>query len=119
LSDNRSVVRRKAARILGIFHAQLTGAELNQVCAQLKAADWGEVLAALRALRDLNASAAVPDVLPCLKHFNPNVVRDACRTLAVIGDRSVIPSIEPLLTSPNSKIRKDAQDAIEKLKAKS
>jgi HEAT repeat protein len=118
LTDNRSAVRRKAARILGLFHAQLSDAEIKEVCAQLKADDWGEVQSGLRALRDLNATAAVPDILPCLHHFNPNVVRDACRTLAVLGDKSVIPAIEPLLASPNPKIRKDAQDAIERLKAK-
>jgi hypothetical protein len=118
LDDKRSGVRRKAARLLGIFHAQLTDAELQQVCAQLKADDWGEVLSALKALRDLDAPAAVPDVLPCLKHSNSQVVRDACRTLAVIGDKSVIPSTEPLLTSPDSKIKQDAQDAIQKLQSK-
>jgi len=118
LADSRPPVRRKAARILGIFHAQLNAAELKQVCSQLKANDWGEVQSGLKALRDLNMPAAVPDILPCLKHFNPNVVRDACRTLAVIGDKSVISAIEPLLASPNPKIKKDAQEAIEQLKAK-
>jgi HEAT repeat protein len=118
LTDNRSAVRRKAARILGIFHAQMSDAEIKQVCAQLKADDWGEVQSGLKALRDLNAPAAVPDILPCLKHSNPNVVRDACRTLAVLGDKSVIPAIAPLLASPNPKVKKDAQDAIERLKAK-
>jgi hypothetical protein len=49
---------------------------------------------------------------------NPNVVRDTCRTLAVIGDKSVIPSIEPLMASPNSKIKQDAWDTIGILKSK-
>ena len=118
LDDKRSGVRRKAARLLGIFHAQLTDAELKEVCAQLKADDWGEVQSGLKSLRDLDATSAVPDVLPCLKHSNPQVVRDACRTLAVIGDKSVIPSIEPLLTSTDPKIKQDAQDAIDILKSK-
>ena len=38
------------------------------------------------------------------------------RCLAVIGDKSVIPSIEPLTSSTDPKIKKDAEDAIFKLK---
>ena len=119
LGDQRTGVRRKAARVLGIFHAQLNDAEIKQVCAQLKADDWAEVQSGLKSLRDLNATTAVPEILPCLKHSNSQVVRDACRTLAVISDKSVIPDIEPLLTNPHSKIKKDAQDAIEILQSKS
>jgi hypothetical protein len=55
---------------------------------------------------------------PLLQDSNANVVRDACRTLAVVGDKSVVPSIEPLLQSPDKKIQKDAQDAIFALKNK-
>jgi HEAT repeat protein len=118
LADNRSPVRRKSARILGIFHAELNDAELKLVCAQLKSGDWGEVDSGLKALRDLNASATVPDILPCLTSSNPNVIRDACRTLAVLGNKDVIPSIEPLLKHSRADVRKDAQDAIDKLQVK-
>jgi hypothetical protein len=118
LADNRSPVRRKAARILGIFHAPMSAADLQAVCTQLKAEDWGEVQSGLKALRGLDAAEMVPEILPCLKHTNANVVRDACRTLAVVGDKSVIPAIEPLLASDNSKIKKDAEDAIQLLKSK-
>ena len=58
LADNRSPVRRKAGRILGIFHAPLTDAELRQLCTQLKADDWGEVQSCLKALRDLGSVLA-------------------------------------------------------------
>ena len=44
--------------------------------------------------------------------------RDACRTLAVLGDKSVVPSIEPLLKYPDLNVQKDAMDAIALLKAK-
>lgn len=118
LTDERSPVRRKAARILGIFHASLTDAEIKLVCRQLTASDWGEVQSGVKALRDLHATSAVPDLLPLLHHSNSSVVRDTCRTLAVIGDKSVIPSIEPLLKDPKSSVVKDAQDAIATLKAK-
>jgi HEAT repeat protein len=118
LGDSREPVRRKAARISGIFHLQLTGAELKLVCAQLKASDWKEVQSGLKALRDLNVPSTVPDILPCLQHPVPGVVRDACRTLAVVANKDVIPSIQPLLNSPDNAVKKDAQDAIAKLQAK-
>lgn len=118
LGDTREPVRRKAARIAGIFHLQLTEAELGQVCAQLKANDWREVQSALKALRDLKVPSTIPDILPCLSHPNPFVVRDACRTLAVVATKDVIPAIQPLLNNPNKAVQKDAQDAIDKLQAK-
>lgn len=118
LADTREPVRRKTARILGVFHVQLTDAELHLVCAQLKATDWREVQSALKALRDLNVPSTITDILPCLQHPVPGVVRDACRTLAVLGKKDVIPSIEPLLNSPDKAVRKDAQDAIAVLRAK-
>ena len=118
LADTRATVRRKAARLLGIFHARLNDTEIKQVCEQLKASDWREVQSGLKALRDLNASAAVSEVLPCLKHANSFVVRDACRTLAVIGTKAVIPAIEPLLNDPIKAVQKDAQDAIGALRTK-
>ena len=58
-------------------------------------------------------------LLPLLKHATPNVVRDACRSLAVLGGKDVIPSIEPLLSHPDAKVQKDAKDAIFALKSKS
>jgi HEAT repeat protein len=80
--------------------------------------DRPEVEDALKQLREVDAPEAVPDILTCLNHVNANVVRDACRTLAVLGDKDVIPSIEPLLNDPRSDVRKDAKDAIEKLQSK-
>jgi HEAT repeat protein len=118
LTDNRSPVRRKAARVLGVFHAPLSETEIRLVCRQLQATDWGEVQSGVKALRDLHATSAVPDLLPLLQHSNSSVVRDTCRALAVLGDKSVIPSIEPLLKSSKASVVKDAQAAITTLKAK-
>jgi HEAT repeat protein len=72
----------------------------------------------LKALRGLDAPSAVPEITPLLNHPNSHIVRDACRTLAVIGDKSLIPQIEPLLKNPEPAVQKDAQDAIVALKAK-
>ena len=116
--DSREAVRRKAARVLGIFHAPMDDADIRQVCQLLKAGDWREIVDGLKTLRGLNAPQAVPDILPLLKHPQANVVRDACRTLAVLGSKDVIASIEPLKTDKNPAIQKDANDAIALLRAK-
>ena len=58
------------------------------------------------------------DVLPLLRHSHPNVIRDACRTLAALGNKANIPAIEPLLNHTSKEVRKDAQDAIDALRAK-
>jgi HEAT repeat protein len=73
----------------------------------------------LKALRDIKKPEVVPDIVPFLKNSDPYVIRDACRTLAVLGNKDQIPLIEPLLTHPDPKVKKDAQEAIEKLRAKS
>jgi HEAT repeat protein len=117
LTDNRPPVRRKAARVLGVLHTDLTAQEMQSVVALLKG-DSQEQMDGLKALRGLKAQSTIPDILPLLKSPAPGVTRDACRTLAVLGNKDVIPSIEPLLSSPNKGVAKDAQDAIFALKNK-
>jgi HEAT repeat protein len=73
----------------------------------------------LKSLRGLKAESTVRDILPLLHDKDLGVVRDACRTLAVLGNKDHIPQIEPLLKHANTKVRADAQDAIFKLKSKS
>lgn len=119
LTDARQPVRRKAARVLGVLHADLSDAEIKALTAMLKAPDVQEVMDALKSLRGLKAPQAVPDILPLLKSSTPNVIRDACRTLAVLGNKETISSLEPLLNHPNPAVKKDAQDAIFALKNKS
>jgi len=92
--------------------------EVERLCESLKAGKPDEVIRTLKLLRNMNAPEAVSKILPCLTHSNANVVRDACRTLAVLGDKDVIPSIEPLLQDSRSDVKKDAQDAIAKLRLK-
>ena len=119
LTDSRPAVRRKAARVLGALHTEVSDSELKAITELFKATDSREVMDGLIALRGLKAQSTVPQILPLLKHATPNVVRDACRTLAVLGGKDVIPSIEPLLTHPDAKVQKDAKDALFTLKAKS
>ena len=119
LGDNRAQVRRKAARVIGVLHAEVTSAEIKTICALFKSADQREVMDGLIALRGLKAAEALPEIVPLLKHAAPNVIRDACRTIAVLGGKEHIPLIEPLLKNADPKVQKDAQDALFALKAKS
>jgi HEAT repeat protein len=119
LTDYRPPVQRKAARYLGALHAKLDEADIKNICAMLTSADYKDVIDGLKALRGLDAPQTVPQILPCLKSSNPSILRDVCRTLAVLGNKDVIPSLEPLLQHADSKVKKDAQDAIAALKAKS
>jgi hypothetical protein len=118
LGDDRARVRRKAARVIGVLHADVTSAEIKTICGLLKATDQREVMDGLIALRGLKAAEALPEILPLLNHAVPNVVRDACRTVAVLGGKEHIPLIEPLLKNADPKVQKDAQDALFVLKAK-
>jgi HEAT repeat protein len=104
------------------MHADVNEQDVKAICALLKEPNVGANQEGLKSLRGLQGPAvagAVPDILPCLKNSNSYVVRDACRTLAVLGNKDVIPLIEPLLNSPESKVKKDAQDAIAALRSKS
>jgi HEAT repeat protein len=118
LKDPRPEVRRKAARVLGSLHAEVSNDELKLIADLLKSSDKAEVMDGLKALRGLRAHAVVPEIEAMLEFPNDNVKRDACKTLAVVGDKGSIPKIEPLLQFPAPAVQKDAMDAIAALKAK-
>jgi HEAT repeat protein len=118
LKDPRAKVHRKAARVLGVLHAEVDEQNLNDICAMFKASDPREQMDALISLRGLKAEGKIPEIVPLLDNPNPNVIRDACRTLAVLGNKDLIPKIEPLLKHADKKVQTDAQDAIYKLKNK-
>ncbi len=84
----------------------------------LDSADKRHVNDALKKLRALNATEAVPQILPCLLDSEPNVVRESCRTLAVLGNKQTIIYLEPLLKEMDGGIQSDARKAIETLRAK-
>ena len=118
LKDDRVKVRRKAARVLGVLHAEVNEENIDDICALLEGSTPQEIIDGLKSLRGLEAPSAVSRILPLLSHEHPNVVRDSLRTLAVLGEPDLIPTIEPLLENPNPAIRSDAQDAIYKLRQK-
>jgi hypothetical protein len=118
LTDPRDKVRRKAGRVLGALHAEVSQADLKNIAAMLKASDSNEVIDALKSLRGLEAKSTVPEIIPLLQNSVVNVVRDALRTLAVLGDKSNVSDVEPLLKHSDAKVQKDAMDALHTLKAK-
>ena len=122
LLKNKSVQRR-AAYALGKYHAELEMDEVKVILGFLRAYDVEEVMEALKVLRALKepeavAQKIVADIVPLLQDREPHVIRDACRTLAVLGNKELIPSIEPLLNHENREVKKDAQDAIRALKSR-
>ena len=106
LADPRPVVRRKAARVLGAIHADVSDADIKNICALLNSTDKREVTDGLIALRGLKAQSAIPQILPLLDNPDSNIKRDSCRTLAVLGDKSLIPKIKPLLDYPDVSCKK-------------
>lgn len=118
LVDPNSMVRRKAARVLGQMHAPMDDADIKHVCALLTASDPNEVIDGLKTLRALKAERTVPEILPLLHHKEPAVQRNTCLTLGVLGDKSIIPAIEPLLQNPDPDVKSGARLAIDMLRAK-
>ena len=99
--------------------APISNPEVKRLCDLLESSNVDEVTDALKALRKMDAPEAVPEILNCLEHSDPYVMRDACRTLAVLGRKKDIPFIQPLLQDKRADVRKDAKLAIEALNKKS
>jgi HEAT repeat protein len=118
LADPRTKVKQKAARVLGVIHADVDSTDISNICELLKSPDKRVIMDGLISLRGLKAQSAIPQILPLLDNPDLNVKRDSCRTLAVLGDKSLIPKIQPLLTYPDLAVQKDAADAIAILKEK-
>jgi HEAT repeat protein len=118
LTDPRPLVHQKAARVLGALHADVSSTDLDNIAKMLDSADKKEIMEGLKALRGLKAQSVIPKIVAQLKNADANVKRDACRTLAVIGSKSNVSDIEPLLQDPDKAVVKDANDAIFTLKAK-
>jgi len=112
LRDSRPKVRRKAARVLGVVRADVDQDNIDAICEMLDSSEPGEQIDALKSLRGLKSSVAVPRIIPLLKSTHPGVIRDACRTLSVLADKNAIHSIHPLLQHPDIAVKQDAEDAI-------
>jgi len=95
LTNQREDVRKDARQAIDKLNPDIAG-----LCKSLNSANQGELKNALKKLREIQATEAVSSVVPCLKDPDPGVVREACRTLAVLGNKGTIPNIEPLLNNP-------------------
>jgi HEAT repeat protein len=117
LTDDRPTVKRKAARVLGAINADVSEADLKNI-ATLLDGNRDDIEDGLKALRGLKAQSTIPKIIPLLQNPDNNIKRDACRTLAVLGDHGLVPTIQPLLNFPDLAVQKDAADAISILKEK-
>lgn len=90
----------------------ITDPAVEKLCEMLEQDNPGKVKDALNKLRDKklkdNASQAVPKILPCLANSKPDVVREALKTLAAIGNPDAVPAILPLLTNERPDIVHEA-----------
>jgi hypothetical protein len=90
----------------------ITDPAVEKLCEALDQDNPGKVKDALNKLRDKklkdNASQAVPKILPCLANSKPDVVREALKTLAAIGNPDAVPAILPLLTNDRPDIIREA-----------
>jgi hypothetical protein len=67
----------------------------------------------------LNALSAAPGLLNLLDHGNPVVRGDVSNILGMIGDKSVLSSLENALNDENPNVRLIAEEAIEDIKRRS
>jgi HEAT repeat protein len=118
LADPREEVALKAARVLGIVHAEVTEEDLKNITALFKSARPNVTMGALKGLRGLKAESTLPQIVPLLQNSNDGIVRDALRTIAVLGSPKQLPQVAPLLNHPSSSVRKDATDCVTALKVK-
>jgi hypothetical protein len=87
--------------------------EVERLCESLVQDNPGKVKDALKKLSRMpQATEAVPKILPCLTDSKPDVVREACRTLAAIGNQDAVPAILPLLTNERPDIIREACRAL-------
>ena len=116
------LIARFTVRSLGRYHIKPTEAELDLIFNQIIASHITDT--AMDGLKALRATNAVPRLIPLLGDRNNHVVRDTIRTLAVLGDASLIPLLEPFRHSDNIHnhnnmwLYADATAAIDKLKNK-
>ena len=120
-NDKRSDVRKDAQDAIAVLNGNLPGEKpgwAKPADRALGSCDPKDIIKLLKMVRSPEYVAMVPAILPLLHNNSANVIRDSCRTLAVMADQSVIPAIEPLLKDKRENVRKDAQDALAALRAR-
>ncbi|MGH0038219.1 MAG: HEAT repeat domain-containing protein [Myxococcota bacterium] len=109
LSDRDPAERARAA-----YEVEPEGRGLDALLGVLyNDADPSVRTAAVSQLEDSDAHAAVEGLVYALSDRDRGVVLEAIDALEFAGDESVIPSLEPLLDSPDAEVREAAEEAIE------
>ncbi len=94
----------------------ITDPAIENLCEMFDHDNPGKVKDALKKLRDKklesNAAQALPKILSCLTDSKPDVVREALKTLAVIGNQDAVSAILPLLTNDRPDIVHEACRAL-------
>lgn len=114
---------RKVARSLGNYHATLNSDEVKLILGFVRSAEIDDVMDGLKALRGLKEPAEIEEKIAAelvllLQDKEPHVVRDAIRTLGVVGNKETIPAIEPFLRHLKLDVKRDAREAITALEKK-
>jgi HEAT repeat protein len=92
--------------------------EIADLCVGLLLTDKDGVIQTLHKLRELKATEALPYIPVCFSHPNRDVIHEAFHVMADIGNKDTIPLIEPSLNAERKEVRKEAQNAIKRLRNK-
>ena len=118
-----NLISRKAARALGNYHATLDWDDLKIFLGFIRSSNVDDVMDGLKALRGLKEPPDIEhniaaEVVLLLKDKEIHIVRDAIRTLGTLGNKEVIPAIEPFLKHMRVDVRNDAREAIAAIQKK-
>lgn len=119
----KNILSRKAARALGSYGATLGEDDLKVFVSFIRSADVDDVMDGLKALRGLklppdSERKLSAEIVLLLKDKEIHVVRDAIRTLGALGNKDVIPVLEPFVKQLRLDVKRDAKDAIAAIQKK-
>lgn len=119
----KNILSRKAARALGNYGATLGEDDMKVFVGFIRSSDIDDVMDGLKALRGLKQSPEserklCAEIVLLLKDKETHVVRDAMRTLGALGNKDVIPALEPFLKHMRLDVKRDAREAIAAIQKK-
>ena len=119
----KNILSRKAARALGNYGATLSEDDLKVFVGFIRSSDIDDVMDGLKALRGLKQSPdserkLCAEIVLLLQDKEIHVVRDAIRTLGILGNKDIIPALEPFLKYMRLDVKRDAKEAIAAIQKK-
>lgn len=119
----KNILSRKAARALGNYGATLGDDDLKVFVGFIRSVDVDDVMDGLKAMRGLKLPPETErklsdEIVLLLKDKEIHVVRDAMRTLGALGNKDVIPALEPFLKHMRLDVKRDAREAIAAIQKK-